>query len=197
MFKSIHRLFYGLAWLMAVAGGIVLGLMVLMICLSIVGRSITAFFHGDFMQSTAPGLSEWVLNTGIGPIFGDYELIVAGMAFSIFAFISWCQITSGHATVDIFTSGLGDRTKRWLLMVIEIIFAIALVVIAMQLYEGMSTYMRRRSTTFLLQYPLWWNYAAALAPAIVAAIIGIYMACVRIAEALTGQELVASEGAEH
>lgn len=198
MFKTIHRLFYGLAWLMAIAGGIVLGLMVLMICLSIVGRSVSAFLHGDFMQSTMPGFAETLLNMGIGPIFGDYELIVGGMAFSIFAFISWCQITSGHATVDIFTSGLRDGTKRWLQMITEIVFAIVLILIALQLSEGMSTYMRRRSTTFLLQYPLWWNYAVALVPAVIAAIIGVYMAIVRTVEAVTGRELVISEGgADH
>lgn len=197
MFNTIHRFFHKLAWLMAVLGGIVLALMVLMICVSIIGRTISGLMHSAFMQANMSGFANSVLETGVGPIFGDYELIVAGMAFSIFAFLSWCQVTSGHATVDIFTSGLRDRSKRWLLMVIEILFAIALILIAMQLYEGMSTYMRRRSTTFLLQYPLWWNYAAALAPAIVAALVGVYMAVVRSVEAFTGHELVASEGAEH
>lgn len=106
-----------------------------------------------------PGLANWLIGIGIGPIYGDYEFIVAGMAFTVFCFIGWCQITGGHATVDVFTTGLGDRTRRWLQMVIEIVFAAVLVLIAVQLYVGMSSYMRRGSTTFMLQYPLWWNYA--------------------------------------
>ncbi|WP_417586533.1 TRAP transporter small permease [Pararhodobacter oceanensis] len=197
MFKAIHKLFHGVAWIMAVIGGIVLTAMVFMLCISIVGRTITSILHSDFMQANMQGLAEWMINTGVGPIFGDYEFLVAGMAFIIFAFLGWCQITGGHATVDIFTSGLSDRNRRYLMMVTEILLAAALVLIAVQLYEGMSTQMRRRSTTFLLQYPVWWNYAIALVPAVISAVIGVYMALVRSIEALTNRSLVLTEGAEH
>jgi TRAP-type C4-dicarboxylate transport system permease small subunit len=197
MFRTIHRFFYGLAWIMAVIGGFVLLVMVLMMCLSILGRTATSILHSAWMVDTMPGLARWLLDIGIGPIYGDYELVVAGLAFCIFCFLGWCQITAGHATVDIFTSGLSDSTRRWMQMVTEIVFAAALVLIAIQLYEGMNTIMRRRSTTFLLQYPLWWNYAMALVPAVIAAAIGIYMALVRIAEAFTNQTLVAVQGADH
>jgi TRAP-type C4-dicarboxylate transport system permease small subunit len=197
MFRTIHRFFSGLAWIMAVIGGFVLAAMVLMMCLSILGRTATSVLHSAWMQGTMPGFAQSLLDLGVGPIYGDYELVVAGLAFSIFCFLGWCQITGGHATVDIFTSGLSDRARRWLQMVIEIVFAAALVLIAIQLYEGMSTIMRRRSTTFLLQYPLWWNYAMALGPAIITAAIGVYMALVRIVEALTNKTLVAVQGADH
>ncbi|WP_323034733.1 TRAP transporter small permease [Pararhodobacter sp.] len=197
MFKTIHRFFHGLAWVMALIGGAVLTGLVLMICVSIIGRTVTAALHSEFMQSTLPGFSEWAINTGIGPIYGDYEFLASGLAFSIFAFLGWCQITGGHATVDVFTSGLSDRSRRILQMVIEIVFAATLVLIAIQLYEGMDTYMRRRSTTFLLQYPVWWNYALALVPAVITAIIGVYMALVRIAEVYKNQMLVTSTGADH
>ena len=45
---------------MAILGGLVLSALILLICVSIVGRTI-----------------------GIGPINGDYELVEAGIAFSI------------------------------------------------------------------------------------------------------------------
>jgi TRAP-type C4-dicarboxylate transport system permease small subunit len=197
MFKTIHRFFHGLAWIMALIGGAVLLGLVLMICVSIIGRTTTSILHSDWMQTNMHGFAEWAISTGVGPVFGDYEFLVAGLAFCVFAFLGWCSVTGGHATVDVFTSGLSDRKLRILQMVIEIAFAMALVLIAVQLYEGMSTYMRRRSTTFLLQYPVWWNYAVALVPAVITAVIGVYMACVRTAEALTNQSLVTSTGAEH
>jgi len=197
MFKTIHKIFYGVAWFMAIIGGAVLTAMVLMLCISIVGRTITSILHSDFLQGNMPGLAEWLINTGVGPIFGDYEFLTAGMAFTVFAFLGWCQITGGHATVDVFTSRLRDRNRRILQMVIEILLAAAFVLIAIQLYEGMSTQMRRRSTTFLLQYPVWWNYAIALVPAIITAAIGVYMALVRSIEALTNRPLVATQGADH
>jgi len=197
MFKTIHRGFHGLAWLMALIGGAILTCLVLMICVSIIGRTATSILHSEWMQATMPDFATWMIETGIGPVYGDYELVAAGMAFCVFAFLGWCQITGGHATVDVFTSGLSDRSRRILQMIIEIAFAAALVLIAIQLNEGMSTQMRRRSTTFLLQYPVWWNYAAALTPAVIAAFIGVYMALVRIAEAFTNRMLVTSTGADH
>lgn len=197
MFKTIHRVFHATAWLMAVIGGITLMSLILMMCLSILGRSASTMLHSAWMQGNLPDIANWFIRIGVGPIYGDYELIVAGLAFSIFCFLGWCQITAGHATVDIFTTGLSDRSRRWLQMVIEIVFAGALVLIAVQLYDGMNTIMRRRSTTFLLQYPLWWNYAAALVPAVLSAVIGVYMALVRIAEAVGGRAIVVSQGADH
>lgn len=197
MFKTIHRFFHGLAWLMAVIGGVVLTLLVILMCLSILGRTATAMLHSDFMQTNMQDLAEVLLSTGVGPVFGDYEFLVAGLAFCIFCFLGWCQITGGHATVDIFTAGLSDRVRRWMQMVTEIVFAVALVMIAWQLYQGMGTLMRRGSTTFLLQYPLWWNYALALVPAVITAAIGIYMALVRTVEAFSNKTLVATQGADH
>ncbi|MCB1387738.1 MAG: TRAP transporter small permease [Rhodobacteraceae bacterium] len=197
MFRTIHKLFYGIAWVMALIGGLVLTLLVLMLCLSIIGREASDLLHSAWMQSTMPGVAQSLLDAGVGPIFGDYEFLVGGLAFAVFCFLGWCQITAGHATVDVFTAGLSDRSRRWLQVAIEILFAVALVVIAIQLYDGMNTLARRRSTTFLLQYPLWWNYALSLVPAVLTAIIAIYMALVRLAEAVSNQSLVASAGADH
>ncbi|PTX02762.1 TRAP transporter small permease [Pararhodobacter aggregans] len=197
MFATIHRIFYGIAWLMAVIGGLVLTILVLMLCLSIIGREASDLLHSTWMQSTMPGLARQLLDAGVGPIFGDYELLVGGLAFAVFCFLGWCQITAGHATVDVFTSGLSDRTRRWMQVLIEALFAAALVLIAVQLYDGMNTLARRRSTTFLLQYPLWWNYALALVPAIATAAIAVYMALVRLAEAVTNRTLIATAGADH
>lgn len=197
MFKTINRFFHGMAWLMAIIGGAVLAALVLMICVSILGRTLSSILHSAFMQGNMPGLANWLIGAGVGPVTGDYELLTAGLAFVVFAFMGWCQITGGHATVDVFISGLRDRPRRILMMVIEIVFAAALILVAVQLYEGMGAMMRRRSTTFLLQYPIWWNYAVAVVPAVIAAVIGTYVAMVRVAEVVTNRNLVTSQGADH
>lgn len=198
MFSLVHRGVRSLAYLMAIAGGIVLLAVILMVCASILGRTATSILHSGFMQANLPGLSAWLLGTGIGPIRGDYELLESGMAFSIFAFLVWCQVTAGHATVDIFTDGLRPWAKRVLAAVIEVVFAVVLVVVAIQLYDGMLTQQRRRSTTFLLQFPVWWSYMAAVVPAFVAAGVACYMALVRIAEATLNRPLIrAEQGTDH
>ncbi|MCR9122379.1 MAG: TRAP transporter small permease [Phyllobacteriaceae bacterium] len=194
----MYRFFFGISRLMAVVGGFVLSALIVMVCVSIIGRSLNGFLHADMVQAIVPGLANWLLELGIGPVNGDFELVEAGIAFAIFAFLPYCQITSGHATVAIFTDWLPERPQQFLRMVIEILFAVVLVVIAVQLKEGMDSRIRSGQTTFLLQFPIWWAYALSLAGAAIAACVAVYMAIVRSVEAFTGSVLIADDlGAEH
>jgi len=194
----MYRFFFGLSRLMAVVGGIVLSALIVMVCVSITGRALNGFLHADMMQAMLPGLAEWLIDLGVGPVNGDFELVEAGIAFAIFSFLPYCQITSGHAVVSIFTDWLPMRAQQVLRMLIEILFALVLVVIAVQLKDGMDSRIRSGQTTFLLQFPIWWAYALSLVGATIAAAVGVYMALIRTAEALTGRELIADDmGAEH
>jgi len=139
-----------------------------------------------------------LLALGIGPINGDFELVEAGMAFTIFAFLPLCHINGAHASVDIFTAKLPLRANRFLRMVIEVGFAAVLVVIANQLFAGMMSKQNTGETTLLLQFPVWWAYAASVVAAIVAAVVAVYTACIRSLECVTGQLRMADEmGADH
>lgn len=183
---------------MAVLGGLVLTALILLTCASILGRLLNTLFHGAFMQGLAPGFSTWMLATGVGPVNGDYELVEAGVAFAIFAFLPLCQITAGHASVDIFTNFLPERANAFLRMLVEIAFAAVLVLISWRLYDGMIAKMRYGETSFLLQFPVWWAYAASLFGSVVAALVGVYMAAVRTVEFFTGRILVRDgAGADH
>jgi len=194
----MHRLFLTISRIMAILGGIVLSVLILIICLSILGRTANTILNSDAVQAIIPGLADWLIKAGIGAIRGDFELVEAGMAFAIFAFLPLTQVTAGHATVDIFTSWMPDRALRVLRAAIEILFAVTLVVIAVQLKSGMDGKISSGQTTFLLQFPVWWSYAASVVGAGVAAIVGVYMAAVRVLEAMTGRQIAEDElGAEH
>ncbi len=187
-----------LARAMAILGGLVLLALVLMTCASIVGREINALMAGDWMQGTAPGLADWILASGVGQVKGDAELVEAGMAFTIFCFLPLCQITASHAAVDIFTQQLSNAANRVLRMLAEIAFAVVLVLIAWKLGDGTKAKYANGETSWLLQFPLWWAYAASLVASIAAAIVAIYMAFMRVAEVVTGRVLVAQGGeADH
>jgi TRAP-type C4-dicarboxylate transport system permease small subunit len=198
MIATIHKGVRALALVVGVLGGIVLAAVILMICLSILGRTGFTILNSTFVQGLAPDAARWLLTNGVGPIRGDYELLEFSMPFMIFAFLVWCQATMGHATVDVFTDGLRPWAKRVLAAVIEVVFAAVLVMIALKLHDGMLTQERRRTTTFLLQFPLWWSYLIALIPAYVAAGVACWMALVRVLEAGLNRSLIAAEsGAEH
>lgn len=194
----MHLFMTKLARIMALIGGAILTALILLTCISVAGRTINTLMHNDWIEENFAAAAQYILDLGFGPILGDFELVEAGIAFAIFAFLPICQITSGHATVDIFTSKLPNRANRFISMVVEVIFAIVLVVIAWRLYEGMMSKMKYNETTYLLLMPVWWAYAASLVAAIVAAIVGIYMAIVRVGESLTGRMIIPnSPGADH
>lgn len=179
----VHRMMMALCRAMAILGGLVLVALILMVCVSISGRALNGLLHsmGDVT------LARWFLDLGIGPVTGDFELVEAGMAFAIFAFLPLCQITGSHASVDIFTAKLPPRVLLVLRAVIEVLFAAVLIVIAVQLYEGTQSKIRSGQTTFLLQFPIWWAYAASLVAAVLAAVVGCYVAVLRAWAAVTGR----------
>ena len=188
----------GLARAMALAGGAVLTALILLVCVSVLGRGLNTFLHSGLGEGLLGEFAQTLLDTGVGPILGDFEVVEAGIAFAIFAFIPICQISASHATVDVFTGLLPPAVNRVIQVVVELIFALVLVLIAWRLYEGMLSKMSYNETTFLLQFPIWWAYAASLFAAVVGAIVGCYMAVVRIFEMMLGRALIATAGgADH
>ncbi len=186
----MHKVMMGLARTLAIIGGIVLSFLILLTCISILGRLLNGLFHGDFMNSVASGFAEWALGLGIGPVNGDFELVEAGVAFAVFCFLPLCQITAGHASVDILANSFSKSVNRFLRMVTEVVFAGVLILITWKLGDGMLSKREYGETTFLLQFPIWWAYALSFVASLAAAIVGIYMACVRVIEFFTGRTLV-------
>ena len=183
-----------LARTMALLGGLVLTALVILTCLSVLGRGLNTLGHSDLLEGLAPGLAAWLIGTGVGPISGDFELVQSGMAFAVFAFLPICQLRGAHATVGIFTDPLSPRTNAALIAFWEVVMALVMLVIAWRLSVGLIDKYGNGQTTFLLQYPVWWSYAASLAAALVAALVALYCAVARVAEALTGQLWLPREG---
>ena len=180
------------ARLMAICGGLVLTVLIVLICISVIGRSLNGLLHG-WIGAVMPGISAWALDLGVGPINGDFELVEAGVAFAIFAFLPLCQISAGHASVDIFTAKLPTRINRLLQLAIDVIFAVVLIAIAYQLYNGMLSKQGYGDTTFLLQFPIWWAYAASLSGSILTAVISLYVAGIRALELMRGEDILSQE----
>ena len=161
----------------AATGGLVLLALVILVVVSVTGRGLGTIGHG--------GGPDWL--TAFGPVDGDFELVEAGIAFAIFSFLPLAQVTGAHATVDVFTSALPERAQAWLRAFWEVMLAGAILLIARQLWLGLLGKHRSGQTTFILQFPVWWAYAAAFAAAAVAALVAVWCADARLREALTGR----------
>jgi len=187
-----------LSRLMAYLGGVMLVALIVLTCVSVLGRTLNGFLHGDFMESTAPGFAQLALALGVGPVNGDFELVEAGVAFAIFAFLPLCHLTMGHATVDVFTSRMSVRTNRVLQMISAVLFAGVMVLIAVQLFAGMQSKMASGQTTFLIEFPIWWAYAASMLGAALAAVVAVYLGVMRVLEMVRDEDLLPVEqGSEH
>ena len=176
----MHKAVLTLARAMAVLGGTVLTGRVVLTCVSVAGRVLNGWLHGDLAQSLFPAFAQRLLDMGVGPMLGDFELVEAGMAFAIFAFLPLCQITRGHASVDIFTSRMPDILNRIIGVLVDFTFAAVLILIAHRLHAGMLDKMAYNETTYLIQFPIWWAYAASLGAAVVAALVAVYVALARV-----------------
>lgn len=192
----MHRLIRMLAHGMALIGGAVLVALVVMTTLSIIGRTVNKFLHADFFDTQLTALSQFLLDLGVGEINGNYELLEAGIAFAIFSFLPVCQFYGAHATVDIFTSVMPERINRWIVAFWEVVLAAVILLIIWRLYGGLERYFGNGETTFFLQFPLWWAYAASFAAGIPGCITALYCALARIGEAMHGHNILPSEHGE-
>ena len=185
-----------LARALAIVGGLVLTALVLLTCVSIMGRGANTLGHSDFLVGLAPAFAATLTN--FGPVKGDFEVVESGIAFSIFAFLPICQLHGGHATVDVFTNLLPKPVNRVIVAFWEVALTVLLVVISWRLYEGLVSKFNNGETTFLLQFPIWWSYAASFAASGAAAVVGVYCALARVLGLVTGGHyLPRSEGATH
>ena len=54
--------------------------------------------------------------------------------------------------------------------------------------------MRFGETTFLLQFPVWWSYAASFAAAVVAVVVALYCAGARVLGLVTAKSYLPQPG---
>ena len=129
----------------ALAGGLVLVLLTLMVVLSVSGRA----------------LSGW----GLGPVPGDFELVEIGVAVAIFCALPWCYLRGGHATVDLLFEHMPAWAQKTVLVLSDLLMLLVWLVLSWKLWDGVWEKRAYMETTFILQMPLWWGYALCFAAA--------------------------------
>jgi TRAP-type C4-dicarboxylate transport system permease small subunit len=139
---------------LALAGGLVLLALVAVICTSVLGRELVSF--------------------GFGPILGDFELVEAGVAFAVFAFLPLTQLQGAHASVDVFAQRFGARINALLATLWQAVMLAVMVLITWRLWAGMVDKRLYGETSFLIQFPLWWAYAACVLGAVLGCVISLY-----------------------
>ena len=184
----MHKLMLRTGRLMAYLGGIILIGLVVVTCVSVLGRIANTLGHSAWLEAVLSPLADLLKH--LGPVRGDFEIVETGVAFAIFAFFPWCQLVQGHATVDLATSALPRGAQRFLVAIWEILLAAVLCVLAWRLIVGALDKAANGETTFLLQFPVWWGFAFCSFAAVVASLVAVYVAITRVRETLQGRDLL-------
>lgn len=194
LFTLVERL----ARFMAILGGLVLTALIALTCVSVLGRGLNTFGHSAFLTSMSESAANALIATGVGPVFGDFELVEAGISFTIFAFLPICQLRKAHATVDIFASHFPRGLNRFLSTLWEVLLSAVILLITWRLFVGMEDKMRYAETTFILQFPIWWSYALSFGAAAIASVVAVYCAGASVVELISGRKLIDDmEGGVH
>jgi TRAP-type C4-dicarboxylate transport system permease small subunit len=166
MVRLIDRIVGGLAYAMAMAGGLALLAVMLSTVASVAGRAL--------------------IPLGLGPVPGDYELVQFGVAFAVCAFLPLCQWRRGHVTVDIALKPLGRRLNGWVDAAGCLLMTAGAGLLAWRTALGLRDKMGDGfyvETTFILRLPVWWGYAAALSGLAVFALVSAWSVVRAVREA--------------
>lgn len=173
----VGRLVHGLARYVAIAGGLALIAIIVLIVVSVIGRAL--------------------LSIGLRPITGDYELVEAATGFAIFAFLPWVHLMRGHALVAVFTDFLSARINAWLVVVADVLMLGVAAFVAWRHWYGLLDKLNYGETTLLLRMPLWWSYAAGMIGAIAWVIVAAYVLARSLAAAVSASPAHPTQGAVH
>jgi TRAP-type C4-dicarboxylate transport system permease small subunit len=131
---------------MAWFGGAVLVVLALLSVISIAGRALSGL--------------------GLGPVPGDFELVEAGAALAVFCFMPWAHLKRGHAEVDLLWRAYPAPLQRLLSITADALMCGLWVLLTWRMGLAMLDYRANSEVTFILQFPVWWGYAASMVPAV-------------------------------
>ncbi len=137
---------YAASRLMAWFGGAVLVVLALLSVTSIAGRALSGL--------------------GLGPVPGDFELVEAGAALAVFCFMPWAHLKRGHAAVDLLWRAYPAPLQRALAIAADALMLGLWVLLTWRMGVAMLDYRANGEVTFILQFPVWWGYAASMLPAV-------------------------------
>ena len=123
MYAQSQHIAQVIARTLALAGGGALIVLIVLTCLSIIGRVFVP------------------LDIGIGPIRGIYDITEIGISAAVFAFLPLAQLRETHARVDLFQWAIPRRINQGL----DLLFNLAMAFVATVGSSGFTWVCRTKS----------------------------------------------------
>ena len=126
--EQLHRIS---AWF-AIAGGVILTSMVVLVVISIFGRALFS-----------------------SPVPGDFEIVALGTAVAIFLFLPYCYMQKGNVAVDIFISRMPPGVQRGMDVLAAALFGVVAALFAWRSVFGLADTVRNGDISMILGFPVW------------------------------------------
>ena len=124
----------------ALAGGLVLAGLSVLVMVSVCGRVLLG-----------------------RPVPGDFEIVATGTAIAIFLCLPYCQLQRGNLIVDLFLSRWSPRVVAWLDAVAALLLGWLALLFAWRMSWGWRDALVYDDVSIILGFPLWWAYPFAVA----------------------------------
>lgn len=151
-FGVAGRRLLALCKLFALAGGLVLVVLVLMSNVSIIGRKLAS-----------------------APVAGDVEVLQMCAAFACASFFAYCHLVGGDVKVDFFTACASARAVRLLDAAGSLLFALVGGVLAWRSWVAAMTVREAGETSIILGWPVWVAQVLMVPGFVLMAVAGLYM----------------------
>ena len=126
------RFLYDLAYILAILGGIILVIVILINFISILSRIIF-----------------------LNPLVGDFELGEIGSAIAISSFLPLCHLKKGNVIVDFITAKLNFKKIAFLDCISSVIYGLIALFFTWRMFFGARDMYNYHEETMLLQFPIW------------------------------------------
>ena len=152
----LRRAVERLAAVAAVAGGMLVLVVAMLVTASVIGR--------------------WLFNR---PIPADYEFVEIGVGVAVFAFLPYVQLRNGHIAVDTFTQRLPARWSAVVDAAWDLLLAVFLGFFAWGLASGAQESYAYNETLVQLPWPIWPVYAVCAVLCTVAFVSAVAVAALK------------------
>lgn len=162
----------------ALFGGLVLLVIIIVSTISIVGRSVLPLLAGLVGVKLPPR-----------SIPGDVEIVEMGTAVAVFSYLPLCHLRRGNVFVDFFTARAPLRIRSFLDLLANLLFVLLAGALGWQMIGGFRDKLAYDDTTMVLRIPIAWPFACALAAVWLLFIVTLYTSCRSLAEILRNRPI--------
>ncbi len=140
--NKINMFFEWLAKSLAILGAIMLSLIGIMVLISIIGRALIPF--------------------GFSSIKGDFEIVEFGVAFAVFSFMPYAQLTRAHAEVSFISERFSIKINKIINLIADSLIFLIASLLTWRMNIGAIEKFYNGETSFILQIPLYLAYSLSL-----------------------------------